>query len=76
MKIHLGGSLAWYDKQKRSNFVVELSGSMSLNALLDKLAIPSAEIAIISINGQLLRGEDYMLKDTDEIKLYPSMGGG
>ncbi len=76
MKLHLGGSLAWYDKHKRSKLEFQLDESIGLNALLQRLSIPRGEVAIISINGNLFDGDDILVKDTDTILLYPPIGGG
>ncbi len=76
MKLHLGGSLAWYDEQKRSKLEFHLEESISLNALLMQLSIPRGEVAIISINGDIFEGEDFLVRDTDTILLYPPISGG
>ncbi len=76
MKLHLGGSLSWYDQQKRSNLLIPLEGPIALNTLLRQLSIPKGEIAIISINGSLFDGDDIFINDADIIKLYPPIGGG
>lgn len=76
MKLHLGGSLAWYDEQKRSKLEFHLDESISINALLMQLSIPRGEVAIISINGELFEGDDILIRDTDTILLYPPISGG
>ena len=76
MKIHLGGSLAWYDEFKRSKLEIPVNEGISLNALLKQFSIPRGEVAIISINGDLFDGEDILVRDTDTIMLYPPIGGG
>jgi sulfur carrier protein ThiS len=76
MKVHLGGSLSFYDEQKRSNLEISVRESISLKTLLRQLAIPRAEVAIISINGEFFGGEDILVGDKDTILLYPPVGGG
>lgn len=76
MKLHLGGSLAWYDKNKRDNLEITVIESISLNALLRQLSIPRGEVAIVSINGELFTGEDILVRDTDTIMLFPPISGG
>lgn len=76
MKLHLGGSLAWYDEYKRSKLEIPLHEAISLDALLRQLSIPRGEVAIISINGDLFSGKDVLVQDTDTIILYPPIGGG
>jgi sulfur carrier protein ThiS len=76
MKLHLGGSLAWYEAHKRSNLDIPLAENISLNALLKQLSIPKGEVAIISVNGDLFDGDDPQVSDGDNIKLYPPIGGG
>ena len=76
MKLNLGGSLAWFDKHKRSNLEFRVDESTSLKTLLMQLSIPRGEVAIISINGELFEGEDILVRDTDTILLFPPIGGG
>ncbi len=76
MKLQLGGSLAWYDPQKRSKLEITLREPVWLISLLIELSIPLGEVAIISINGEMINGNDILIKDTDNVLLFPPIGGG
>ncbi len=76
MKIHLGGSLAWHDTHRRTQFDMALESAVSLRTLLDRLSIPAAEVAFTVINGEMAESLDALVGDQDDVRLYPIMGGG
>jgi len=76
MKLHLGGNLSWYDRQKRADLEITLVEKISLNALLAQLGIPRAEVAIISVNDEMITGDDVILCDSDTVSLFPPIAGG
>ena len=76
MKLQLGGSLAWYDPQKRSKLEINLREPIGLISLLKELSIPLGEVAIISINGEMINENNILIKDTDSVLLFPPIGGG
>jgi len=52
-----------------------LPGPKSIRALLPEINVPEDEVAIIILNGK--RGTlDEILKDGDEVRLFPQIGGG
>lgn len=76
MKLHLGGNLSWYDHQKRTHLEIILVEKISLYALLMQLGIPRAEIAMVSVNDEMITDDDVMLCDVDVVRLFPPVGGG
>ncbi len=76
MQIHLGGHLSWYDPEKRSSFQVPLSQPTLLTDLIQKLGMPTGEIAIVVVNGQTVQLEQTRIADGDRVELYPPVGGG
>jgi sulfur carrier protein ThiS len=76
MKLHLGGNLSWYDHQKRAYLEITLVEKISLNALLMQLKIPRAEVAIVSVNDEMITDDDVILCDSDAVRLFPPIGGG
>ena len=76
MILHLGGSLSWYDRQKRAHLKITLVEKITLNALLVQLGIPRAEVAIVSVNDEMITDDDVILCDSDIVKLFPPIGGG
>ena len=76
MHLHLGGHLGWYDPQKRSRLVIQLGEPILLSALLERLAIPPAEIAVATVNRQAVELERAQVSDGDSVELFPPVGGG
>lgn len=76
MQLHLGGHLGWYDPQKRSRLVIHLDKPILLSALLERLEIPPAEIAVATINRQAVGLETAQVSEADSVELFPPVGGG
>ena len=76
MRLYLGGHLNYFDEQQRANLEIELVGKQRLEDVLARLRIPSGEIFLVSINGELVALEDAWIQPDDHVQLYPPMGGG
>ena len=76
VNLHLGGHLAFYAPQKQSRISLPIIHPTGLGELLKKLEIPTIEVAIAAINGELVDLETAEVKPGDLIELYPPMGGG
>ncbi|NIP41581.1 MAG: hypothetical protein GWN61_03220 [candidate division Zixibacteria bacterium] len=76
VEIHLGGHLNFFDPDKRNELHVPISGEMRLSDMLELINLPSAEIALISINGEHVDLENTIVFPGDRIGFYPPMGGG
>jgi sulfur carrier protein ThiS len=76
MKVHLGGHLAFYDREKRSWFDVHLDEETALLDLLRELGIPEAEIAVAAVNRTVVALAEARVRDDDRLDLYPPMSGG
>ncbi len=76
MKLHLGGHLAWYAPQKRSDLEIPVGEPTALSALIAELGVPAGEIAIVAVNGTAIELKDARVRDQDRVELYPPIGGG
>lgn len=76
MHLHLAGHLAWYDTQKRSRLLIQLTQPMVLGDLLRDLGIPIAEIAVVTVNGEAVDVETARVSNADRVELFPPVGGG
>lgn len=74
--LHLGGYLKYYDEMQRSNLEVEMAEKQHLKDVLIRLNIPTGEIFLVSINGEVVLMNDAWIKPDDHVCLYPPMGGG
>ena len=56
-------------------FEVELAEAITLRDLLGQLKIPAEEAKITFVNG-IIQDLDYVIKNEDEIGIFPPIGGG
>jgi len=61
--------------QSGSPFEMILPESAVVQDLLDQLGIPSEEIKISFVNG-LIRDPSWILKQGDDVGIFPPIGGG
>ncbi len=76
MKVHLGGHLAFYDRDKRSWFEVHPEEGTPLLDLVRHLGVPEAEIALAAVNLVVVPLSETRVGDADRLDLYPPMDGG
>ncbi len=76
MKLYAGGYLDSYLPQRRSKMEITLGKPTSLMEVISRFGIPSAEVHLVVINGQLVELEGAVVSDLDEVKLYPAVSGG
>lgn len=75
--VKLFATLTRYRQGNRAGtpFTVELSENAKLCDLIDLLKIPSEETRVIFVNG-IIQESEYILKDGDEVGIFPPIGGG
>jgi sulfur carrier protein ThiS len=76
VRIHFGGHLAWYLPQKEANLEVPLKAPTRLADLLVRLNIPAGEVMLTVVNGEMVDLASAVVSDTDQVALYPPIGGG
>ncbi len=76
MRVHLGGHLSWYDREKRDWLELAQPQPVSLGDLAARLGVPPAEVAVIAVNRRLAQWDHPPVTDRDVIEFYPPMGGG
>jgi molybdopterin converting factor small subunit len=77
VRVRLFASLARFSPAGPSgtHFEKDLSESATVQDLVHQLGIPSDEIKISFVNG-LIRDLDWVLKQGDEVGIFPPIGGG
>ena len=76
MEVHLGGHLAFYDREKRSRFEVHLEAETALVDLIRQMGVPEAEIALAAVNRTIVALPGTWVGNADRLDLYPPMSGG
>jgi len=75
--VKLFASLARFSPSVQSGapFEMDIPASATVQDLVDQLGIPSEETKISFVNG-LIRDLDWVLKQGDEVGIFPPIGGG
>ena len=78
MKVHLWGELGFYGPDRRSRFEVRLDAELPLAEALRLLGVPEADVAVVGLNGEVVRlGEPSLtVSDGDRLDLFPATSGG
>ena len=78
MKVHLWGELGFYGPDRHSRFEVRLDGELPLAEALRVLGVPEADVAVVGLNGEVVRlGEPSLtVSDGDRLDLFPATSGG
>ncbi len=76
VEIHLGGHLAFYAPEKQTRFRISIAHPTELEAVLQKIGIPAAEVAIASVNGNFVDLANAMIEPGDRVELFSPIGGG
>lgn len=54
---------------------INMPEGTTVGQLMERLSLPSEEVKLIFVNGRR-ETEDYVLRDRDEIGMFPPVGGG
>ena len=75
--VKLFATLTRYGQGERAGkpLIMDLSENSTLQKLVEKLKIPPEETRIMFVNG-IIQEFDYILKDGDEVGIFPPIGGG
>ena len=76
VRVHLGGHLSWYDPQKRAWLELTQGGPIALLELVRRLGIPTAEIAVATVNRRAVDLETAVATDGDTVEFFTAVGGG
>ena len=76
MILRLGGHLSFYAPQKASELEMEIPARTPLVELLQRLNVPTDEVALVVINGEQVELKDAYICNQDRVQLFPPIGGG
>jgi molybdopterin converting factor small subunit len=76
MRLYLGGFLSFYSSSKQEKLEIPLEKKTPLRVLLDSLGIPVSNIYLSVVNGEQVAVEEAVVKESDEVHLYPPIDGG
>lgn len=78
MKVHLWGELGFYGPGRQARFEVPLEQPMLLAEALALIGVPAADIAVLGLNGEVVRVDEpgLLVTDADRIDGFPPTSGG
>jgi hypothetical protein len=78
VKVHLWGELGFYGPGRRSRFEVRLEAELPLTEAISLLGVPEADVAVVGLNGEVVRLDDpsLVVRDADRLDLFPATSGG
>jgi len=78
VKVHLWGELGFYGPGRNSKFEVRLGRPMPVAEALAEIGVPAADVAVLGLNGEVVRVDDpgVIVTDADSIDCFPPTSGG
>jgi hypothetical protein len=78
VKVHLSGELAFYGPGQRSTFEFPIDRAMHIADALRLIGVPSADVAVLSVNGVAERADNPAVIVTNDatVDCYPPTSGG
>jgi sulfur carrier protein ThiS len=76
MRIYLGGYFSFYHPEKAAWLELELDEPALLSEVLAGLGIPPVEVNLAVVNGEIVEPEARLVRQGDEVRLYPPIAGG
>lgn len=76
MKLYAGGYLTFYTPGQQPDVEYDISEPIELLKLLGKLGIPAGDVQLVILNGQIVDLDQALLRNQDEVKVFPGVDGG
>jgi len=78
VKVHLFGELGFYGPGRHGRFEVRVEDGLPLAEAIRLLGVPEADVAVVGLNGEVVRLDDPSLTvtDDDRLDLFPATSGG
>jgi hypothetical protein len=78
VKVHLWGELGFYGPGRNSKFDFPLERPMPMTEALALIGVPVADIAVLGLNGEVVRVDEpgLVVTDADRIDCFPPTSGG
>jgi molybdopterin converting factor small subunit len=78
VKVHLWGELGFYGPGRQGRFEVPFEKPMPLVEALELIGVPVADIAVLGLNGEVVRVDEpgITVSDADRIDCFPPSSGG
>ena len=76
MKLYAGGYLTFFMPDQQPEITRELAEQVGLCELLMSVGIPTAEVQLVLLNGEIVELENAQVSNRDVVKVFPGVDGG
>lgn len=76
MKLTAGGYLAFFLPNKGYGLVLEVTTPTSLRSLLMEVGIPPKDVHLVIINDKIVKLDEAVVENQDQVKVYSPIDGG
>ena len=76
MRLYAGGYLTFYMPDQQPEVIRELVEPVALCDLLMALGVPTAEVQLVLVNGEVADLDHTQLHNHDVVKIFPGVDGG
>ena len=76
VSVSVGGYLGFYTPDHQRKFKFEAGDGLRISEIVRQLGLPPAEVALISLNGNLIDDLEVLVPDGAELKLFSATDGG
>lgn len=76
MRIYLDRAFDFFIPNHEPWIEVELHQPTCLRDILAQIGIPFGEVHLVVVNGEAIEARDMLIKNEDNLKIFPPFGGG
>ncbi len=76
MKLYTGGYLTFYMPERKHILEISLGKPTPLREILAQIGIPLPEVALVTLNGDLMEAENIIVRDEDQVRVFSAVNGG
>lgn len=76
VQISVGGTLEFYTPGRQRKFEIEVGEGLPVSEIARLLGLPLAEVALVSLNGNVEEDRSVLVREGDELKLFSATDGG
>ena len=76
VSVSVGGYLGFYPPGHQRKFEFEADAGLRISEIIRQLGLPPVEVALISLNGNLIDDLEVLVPDGAELKLFSATDGG
>jgi len=76
VSVSVGGYLGFYTPRHQRKFQFAAGEGLAISEIVRQLGLPQAEVALVSLNGDVVEDFSILVREGDELKLFSVTDGG